>query len=200
MSLWHEISTWFGASYVPLVPEKFSSFSPEDMYSNLMGVHMGMRAIKSNLDYNEAMTQELNNMLDSLESVNTEAETFEAMLKVNEVWYTNQKKYPNKKLVLKRYIDLDSDFSPWLVPGYESQLPPYILRKPDSALSKYYELSLKLNFRFPVDSILPERDDRVITQNDFDIFVGFIQSEINHDALKKEEKEIKRENSKKSRN
>ena len=189
LSLWHEISTWFGASYVPLVPERFSSFSPEDMYSNLLGVHLGMRAIRSNLDYNEAMTVELNKMLDSLEAVNTEAETFDAMLKVNQVWYTNEKKYPNKKLVLKRYINLDSDFSPWLVPGYESKLLPYLLRKPDNALSQYYELSLKLNFRFPVDSIIPERDDRIITQNDFEDFVGYIKTEINKETLKEEEKE-----------
>lgn len=193
LSLWHEISTWFGASYIPLVPERFSSFSPEDMYSNLLGVHLGMRAIRSNLDYNEAMTMELNKMLDSLEAVNTEAETFEAMLKVNQVWYTNEKKYPSKKLVLKRYIELDSDFSPWLVPGYESRLPPYLLRKPDSALSKYYELSLKLNFRFPVDSILPERDDRIITQNDFQTFIDFIQSEINKETVKKENHLSKKE-------
>ncbi len=183
LSLWHEISTWFGASYIPLVPEKFSSFSPEDMYSNLLGVHLGMRAIRSNVDYNEAMTLELSKMLDSLESVNTEAETFDAMLKVNEVWYTNTKKYPNKKIVLKRYIELESDFTPWLVPGFESQLPPYLLRKPDSAFSKYYELSLKLNFRFPVDSIFAEKTNRVITQNDFNIFVHFIQNEINKEKV-----------------
>lgn len=186
MSLWHEISTWFGASYVPLVPEKFSSFSPEDMYSNLMGVHMGMRAIKSNLDYNEAMTSELNKMLDSLESVNTEAETFDAMLKVNQVWYTNTKKYPSNKLTLKRYIQLDSDLIPWIVPGYDSQLPPYALRKPDKEFSKYYELVLRLNFRFPVDTIFANRHNRIITQNDFDTFVRYIQSEINKETQKEE--------------
>jgi hypothetical protein len=116
---------------------------------------------------------------------------------VNDVWYTNQKSYPSKKVTLKRYIELDSDFTPWLVPGYESQLPPYLLRKPDSALAKYYELSLKLNFRFPVDSILPERDDRVITQNDFDIFVDFIQTEINKEAVPEEKKPSKKEKKKK---
>lgn len=193
LSLWHEISTWFGASYVPLIPERYSSFSPEDMYSNLLGVHLGMRAIRSTLEYDEAMTAELAKMLDTLEALNTENETFEALMKVNEVWYTNQKSYPSKKVTLKRYIELDSDFTPWLVPGYESQLTPYLLRKPDSALTKYYELSLKLNFRFPVDSILPERDDRVITQNDFDIFVNFIQTEINKEAIKEEENESKKD-------
>ena len=200
LSLWHEISTWFGTSYVPLVPERFSSFSPEDMYSNLMGVHLGMRAIRSNLDYNEAMTAELNKMLDSLEAVNTEAETFDAMLKVNQVWYTNEKRYPSKNLVLKRYIDLHSDFSPWLVPGYDSQLPPHLLRKPDSTLSKYYELSLKLNFRFPIDSIISERDDRIITNNDFDIFVDFIQTEINKEAVLEKRKPSKKEDKAETKN
>ena len=193
MSLWHEISTWFGASYIPLVPERFSSFSPEDMYSNLMGVHLGMRAIASNLDYDEAMTFELDKMLDTLESVNTEAETYEAMLKVNQVWYTNEKRYPNKKIVLKRYIDLDTDLSPWLVPNMESKLPPYLLRKPDNALSKYYQLSLKLNFRFPVDSIFSGKTDHLITQNDFETFIGYIKTEINNEALKEEEKDLKKE-------
>lgn len=194
MSLWHEISTWFGESYIPLVPEKFSSFSPEDMYSNLMGVHMGMRAIKSKLDYNEAMTNELSKMLDSLESVNTEAETYDAMARVNQVWYTNEKKYPNKNIVLKRYTELDADLIPWLVPGYESKLPPYSLRIPDSALTKYYQLSLKLNFRFPVDSIFPEKSDRVITQKDFDIFVHYIKNEIiKEDEIKKEQSSKKEE-------
>jgi hypothetical protein len=192
MSLWHEISTWFGESYIPLVPEKFSSFSPEDMYSNLMGVHLGMRAIKSNLNYNEAMTSELSKMLDSLESVNTEAETYDAMAKVNQVWYTNTKKYPSNKITLKRYINVEADFIPWLVPGYESQLPPYLLQKPDSALTIYYELSLKLNFRFPVDSILTEKTRHIITQNDFETFVGYIKTEINKEAIQKEEKESKK--------
>jgi hypothetical protein len=193
LSLWHEISTWFGASYVPLIPERFSSFSPEDLYSNLMGVHLGMRALASKLDYNQAMTVELNKMLDQLESAATEKETYEAMLKVNEVWYTNEKRYPNKNVVLKRYIGIGTDLHPWLVPGYESQLPPYILQKPDNSLSKYYNLSLKLNFRFPVDSILPGNTNRIITQNDFETFVDFIQTEIKYEKLKEENQTSKKE-------
>ncbi len=193
LSMWHEISTWFGASFIPLVPEKFSSFSPEDMYSNLMGVHIGMRAIRNKLEYDKAINVELSNMLDSLESVNTEAETYNAMLKVNEVWYTNQKKYPNKNVVLKRYIEFGPDLIPWLVPGYESRKHPYILQKPADSLSKYYQLSLKLNFRFPVDSVIPGNIDRVITQNDFDKFVHFIQTEINQEGVINEEKHVLKE-------
>ncbi|MBK6285093.1 MAG: DUF4056 domain-containing protein [Draconibacterium sp.] len=193
LSMWHEISTWFGASYVPLISEKFSSFSPEDMYSNLMGVHLGMRAIKNNQEYDKAMTIELDKMLDSLESVDTEEETYNAMLKVNEVWYTNQKKYPNKNIVLKRYIEFGPELSPWLVPGYESRLQPYILPKPADSLSKYYQLSLKLNFRFPVDSVFPDKADRIITQIDFEKFVRFIQIEINQEEVLTVEKQLIKE-------
>lgn len=177
MSVWHEISTWFGARYVPLVPEKFSSFSPEDMYSNLMGVHLGMRAVKSKLPYNEAMTEELSKMLDSLEVVQTESETFDAMLAVNQIWYTNSKRYPSNKITLKRYLQLDSYLIPWIVPGKESQKPLYPLKKPDNSLSDYFDLVLKLNFRFPIDSVLGEKKDRIITQRDFDAFINFIQKE-----------------------
>jgi hypothetical protein len=187
LSLWHEISTWFGASYVPLVPERFSSFSPEDMYSNLLGVYLGMKAIKSELGYNEAMTFELDHMLDLLESATSEEETYNAMLMVNDVWYTNKKKFPNKKVTIKRYLDVESELTPWLIPG-EKVNEPYVLKKPDHQLSEYFELSLKLNFRFPVDSIIPENNNRVITQNDFDYFVEYIQNELGAE----DEKRLKR--------
>jgi len=51
LSVWHEIATWYGASSIPFVPERFSSFSVEDAYSNLLGVTLGIRAIESELPY-----------------------------------------------------------------------------------------------------------------------------------------------------
>ncbi|MDZ7607376.1 MAG: DUF4056 domain-containing protein [Cyclobacteriaceae bacterium] len=47
LSVWHEIATWFGASYIPMIPERYSSFSPEDLYSNLLGAQLAIRAIES---------------------------------------------------------------------------------------------------------------------------------------------------------
>ena len=187
LSLWHEISTWFGASYVPLVPERFSSFSPEDMYSNLLGVYLGMKAIKSDLEFNEAMTLELDNVLDILESVDSEEETLDAMLSVNDIWYTNKKKFPNKKVTIKRYLDIESELTPWLIPG-ENVNEPYVLKKPDHKLSDFYELSLKVNFRFPIDSIVPDNNKRVITQNDFERFIEYIQNELIAENEKKSKK------------
>lgn len=183
LSVWHEISTWFGASYVPLIPERYSSFSPEDLYSNLLGVHLGMMAINSDLEYNEAMTFLLSEMLEKLETASSIEETYNAMEKVDQIWYTSEKKYPSKKVLLKRYLDVDSSLIPWLVPGETSELPPYILAKPDNSLSDYYQLSLNLNFRFPVDSIFPEKRDDIITQKDFYDFIMYIANEIEMDNI-----------------
>jgi hypothetical protein len=199
LSLWHEISTWFGARYVPLVPEKFSSFSPEDMYSNLLGVHMGMRAVKSNLSFDEAMTEELSNMLDTLQAVKTEEATFNAMKSVNNVWYTNDKRYPSNEITLRRYLDLEFNLTPWLIPDEECILPPYLLRIPDKKMSEYYTLSLKLNYRFPVDSIFADRTDRVVTQNDFDRFVDFIKLEVYTKELFEDKTPAKQGNKKQRR-
>lgn len=184
LSLWHEISTWFGARYVPLVPEKFSSFSPEDMYSNLLGVHLGMRAIKSQLPYDEAMTTELSNMLDSLQAVKTEAETYKAMIDVNNIWYTNSKKYPKDDVTIKRYLVTGTALTPWVVPGETCILPPYILHIPDKANEDFYQLMLKLNYRFPVDTLFYEKDDRIITQKDFDAILDFIKNEVRQEEMK----------------
>ena len=66
ISVWHEIATWYGASYLPLIPEGYSSFSFEDGYSNMLGVIL-VKAICSPLSYNQAMTELLNETLIELE-------------------------------------------------------------------------------------------------------------------------------------
>jgi hypothetical protein len=101
LSIWHEIATWFGASSVPFISERFSSFSIEDPYSNLMGATLGMKAVKSNLPYEEAMTNLLKETLDSLEVVPTFDDTYQAMEKVRNIWWTRNKPLPNWKVLIK---------------------------------------------------------------------------------------------------
>lgn len=178
LALWHEIATWFGASYVPMIPERYSSFSPEDLYSNLLGVNLSMAALKSDLEYNEAMTILISQMLDSLEVVPTMAETYTAMEKVENIWWSGAKSLPSKKILLKRYFDTDSILTPWLVPGLFGDLPPYELSKPESGFSDLYEIQIKLNYRFPIDAILPAHIDRTITQKEFGYFITYIKHDV----------------------
>jgi hypothetical protein len=91
LSVWHEIATWFGCSSIPFVAERYSSFSIEDPYSNLMGATLGMKAINSNLPYEDAMSTLIKETLDNLEVVSTMDETYEAMERVRNIWWTRDK-------------------------------------------------------------------------------------------------------------
>jgi len=198
LSLWHEIATWFGVSYIPLIPERYSSFSPEDLYSNLLGVELGIQALKSNLEYNEAMTQLISNMFDSLEAVNTVEETYLAMEKVENIWWTREKSLPSKKILLERYVDSDLFLVPWLVPTMESSKPLNKLSKPNNSLSDLYAIKIKLNHKFPLNAILPNHKNRFITQNDFGQFMKYINEKIlalNQKTAKQAERKKNRKNS-----
>ena len=184
LSLWHEIATWFGASYVPMIPERYSSFSPEDLYSNLLGVNLGIAALQSHLEYNDAMTLLITDILDSLEAVTTTAETYDAMEQVENIWWSAEKPLPSKKILLKRYFDSDFTLTPWLVPGVVSMQPPYKLNKPDDDFSDLYQIRIKLNYKFPINAILPAHIDRTITQKDFDTFMTYIKQDITDLKLK----------------
>ncbi len=177
LSLWHEIATWYGASYIPMVPERYSSFSPEDLYSNLLGTYLGKKALQSNLPYNEAMTFYIAEMLDSLQSVETYEETYLAMDKVMNLWWTNEERLPNKRVLMRRYFDCNDNavLEPWTV---ELISNPYILPKPARGLENYYSVSIKLNYKVPNKSGVKSDGSKVISQFDFDRLINYAEYEI----------------------
>jgi len=179
LSLWHEIATWFGVSYVPFFPERYSSFSPEDLYSNLLGIQLGIQALNSDLDYETAMTKLIEKTLSDLKSVETLEATFTAMDKVESIWWTRKKRLPSKKILIKRYFDSEASLLPWLIPDEEMIYKPYRLDKQDHYLSDLYELQIKLNYKFPLREISDFQDDRIITQHDFGILQNFIVQKVN---------------------
>ena len=178
LSLWHEIATWFGVSYVPFVPERYSSFSPEDLYSNLLGINLGIEALNSEEEYEVAMTDLVSKTLKELKSVETLSATYEAMEKVESIWWTRKKKLPSKKMLIKRYFDKESSLLPWLIPNDNNAHTPHRIFKPDFFYSDFYELQIKLNYRFPVKAIFEIPNDRVITQNDFGVLQKHIQQSV----------------------
>ena len=176
LSLWHEIATYFGVSLIPVVlPEKFSSFSPEDVYSNLLGTIIGMKAIESDLEYDLAVTSILDEVLDHLGAVDDIEESFSAMEKVESIWWDSKKPLPGKKFLLKRNLDTAIELLPWLVDEDTNDIA-YTLPKHDPKIRKIYSLSLNLNDKFPLDQILSERMSREITHLDFDSFVDYIKN------------------------
>ena len=184
LSVWHEIATWFGASTIPFVPERYSSFSVEDAYSNLMGVTIGIQALQSELPYEEAVTKLIAEKLKDLDAVSNEAETVLAMNAVQNVWWTHEKRLPSEKVLLQRQVQVYPCLRPWLVPGWESATQePIELFVPEHTstgeiLTDYYKLEFKLNYKFPFRKMFPDRQDRTISQNDFERLLAEIKSEL----------------------
>ncbi len=181
LSIWHEIATWFGSSYVPLLPERFSSFSPEDLYSNLLGTYIGIEAISSPLPYDEAMTQLLDNKLKELGVVSSETETYRAMRAVEGLWWTEVNALPSAKLLLQRNFGAETFIKPWLVPGFDLGIEPYTLQYPSLAnvnFDNYYELSIKANYRIPSKDIYLDKKYKCITNSDFDYLVKYIAKDV----------------------
>ncbi|MBN2486130.1 MAG: DUF4056 domain-containing protein [Bacteroidales bacterium] len=183
LSVWHEIATWYGASYIPLVPERYSSFSVEDAYSNLLGIYAGIEALKSPLPYEEAMTELINQKLSDLLAVSTYEETRMAMEEVHNIWWTREKNLPSGRVIIERQTNVYSPVEPHLVPGQAlKNYQPYILEVPEYAsagvlLSDFYELSFKLNLKFPVKKIFTDDTGRLITQHHFDTLIKHAEAE-----------------------
>lgn len=184
LSVWHEIATWFGASTIPFVPERYSSFSVEDAYSNLLGVKIGIQALQSELPYEMAVTNIISETLKSLDAVSNELETYMAMEAVRDIWWTRDKKLPSGKVLLQRQLQVYDCLQPWLVPGWikpdqeksELKVPEYT--SGGQMLTKFYELDFRVNYKFPFRKMFPERKDRNITQNDFDRLLVQIADEL----------------------
>jgi hypothetical protein len=184
LSLWHEISTWFGASAVPLLPEKFSSFSVEDVYSNLMGVHVGMKTLHSKLPFNRAATLTIASTLDSLDVVKTARETYDAYDAVHNKWYTNKTRIPITNITLKRDPDVLNSSRPWIIPNQKNNIDDSIildvpiLNTKGELLTNFYQFTIDLNYRFPVEELFPDRKSSLINQDDFGILLDRITKDI----------------------
>jgi len=184
ISIWHEIATWFGVSSVPLVSEKFSSFSVEDGYSNLLGVYLGMEAIRSKLPYEKAMTELIGQKLNQLLVVGTEQETLDAMEAVRDIWWTRTARMPSNRVQIARQTTTYDSIYPRLIPmdalltrHREPLIIPSVTSKGDS-LNSLYEFSLKLNFKFPVKEIFPGNSIQTVTQHHFMTMVKFIEEQM----------------------
>lgn len=180
LSIWHEITSWFGASAVPLVSEKFSSFSVEDAYSNLLGSKIAMEAIQSELPFDQAVTAIIKRTLTELEVVPTKEESFQAMEDVRDIWWTRKRHLPNNKVMIQRQLGVYPVISPMLVPGLESKTStPFKISVAETTsdgipLSEFYTLTIIKNNKIPVKRIFPDRLDRTVTQNDFPNIINYI--------------------------
>lgn len=121
-TLYHEMLTWLGTRFL-LVPEFYSAFSWDDVYSNLLGTHLAVRAIQDPAgNYNQAMTRLLKAELERLGVVSKD-EAIRATNSVKGRWFTQGLLFPD---ISRRHLDIGLDdgyVTPVLIPGVSDTEP-----------------------------------------------------------------------------
>ena len=115
-SIWHEITTWYGWSSTAFF-ERPSAFSPEDLYSNLVGVKITGAIIRrhaapSELEYNRAVTALLRDALVKLGPLPKDASRL-AFEYVDGIWWDSTKRVPDNQLVRHRNFNIGPKLYPW---------------------------------------------------------------------------------------
>ncbi|MCL1129136.1 DUF4056 domain-containing protein [Shewanella sairae] len=121
----HEVAQWHGyRSWAPW-SETVSAYSPEDLYSNMLGAKIALALLNNNLAmntelYNQHMTQWFSATLQWLQPVAIEQTNilFDA---IDGHWWDSQQPLPSKFMLLKRHYELGDKQSPYLVPKAVAQ-------------------------------------------------------------------------------
>lgn len=115
----HELAQWHGYRSWRPWSESVSAYSPEDIYSNMLGAKIAyallINELASNRDiYNTHMTQWLKATLQSLEPVSVKQSNmlFDA---VDGLWWDSSVAMPSKFMLLKRHYAMGNQQSPHLV-------------------------------------------------------------------------------------
>ena len=119
LSIWHEISTWLGWSASAAFSEEASAFSPEDLYSNLVGIKIAGRVIEdgrafSETEFNANVSETLVKAVELLGGVPKHA-GYRAAAYVDGIWWQSEKRLPSADLVLKRNMDIGEVIAPWRI-------------------------------------------------------------------------------------
>jgi hypothetical protein len=115
-SIWHEIATWYRWSTTAF-SEQPSAFSPEDLYSNLLGLKIAGEIIRrhaagSEEEYDRNVTALLADALTKLGPLPREASRF-AFEYVDGIWWDSSRRVPDNQLVRHRYLDIGPKLYPW---------------------------------------------------------------------------------------
>jgi hypothetical protein len=134
-SIWHEIATWYGWASVPGFSERASAFSPEDLYSNMLGTKLMLaitarRQAMSEPDFNHAVDGWFGRALELLGAVPRDLGN-EVTQALDGLWWDSSRRVPDPALVQRRYFGIGDPVRPWLAP--DSALPADVRRRLDAA-------------------------------------------------------------------
>jgi hypothetical protein len=198
ISIWHEIATWYGYAAFKMWPERVSAFSPEDLYSNLLGVKLAAGVVRhqgarDEIAYNRNMDAWMQRALARLVAV-PKASGEAAMWSVDGVWWDSQARLPDWRFVRRRNMDIGAHIRPWLIEEArdpsdsgavldqcEGSPPPLVFQNPDGieglAFRDYLTLEIGVGDAMAESFPFPDPRSRRVTQEDFPGIIDAIREE-----------------------
>jgi hypothetical protein len=149
--IWHEILGWYGFASFAIFSDKISAFSWEDPYSDLLGTHLAMLAMREGNNYDESITKLINQTLEELEVQSADVAR-QAAQSIKGHWYTGGFYFFVTMKGRNLDIGLDDGYvTPWLVPDICPEAKPELYPVPDLSLVTDYgfkvDLEIELNVR-----------------------------------------------------
>jgi hypothetical protein len=143
--VWHEIVTWYGFSSTWIFSENISAFSWEDMYSDLLGTRLAVRALlDEQRSYNDAMTVLIDEALLELD-VQPPDVARKAVNAIYGKWYRGG--YYFFVEMIERSFDAGLDdgwITPWLVEGICPDAQPQSFLVPNLDFLDEYGFQVEL--------------------------------------------------------
>jgi len=134
ISVWHEVTTWYGFEMVAGFSEQPSAFSLEDLYSNALGVRLGLaileeRGFASDTQYDLAIAAFLQAALERLE-VQPRAISRSIMTSLDGRWWDSARRLPDNLLVRRRAFPGELErVRPWRAEdAFDEAQVPEVLR------------------------------------------------------------------------
>jgi hypothetical protein len=135
IAVWHEIASWYGVEGVKGFSEKGSAFSPEDLYSNILGIKIGAALASDQVprtleEYNLAVDAWISAVLRRLDVLPRPAARA-AMKAVDGLWWDSNKFLPDPTTVRRRHMDIGSRQAAWLLEdGLPHERVPAVVKEP----------------------------------------------------------------------
>jgi hypothetical protein len=200
LSIWHEIATWYGFASVSGFPEKNSSFSPEDLYSNQLGARISGAIIlsggaRSDTEYNLNVDAWIAQVLKRLRVVSLR-DAQAAVQELDGTWWDSARAVPDWMMVRHRRTDTGPLLQPWTLemasPGPKGPgkpLPacrdagrPLVLRVEDGwngvTFRDYATVEFEVGDAMAAEGFpFPRPGTRRVNQDDFPAVVSVIRRE-----------------------
>lgn len=123
ISVLAEITQFYGRGKMRGAEEVYSAFTPDDIYSNLLGTWLGARALQSPRAYDDAMTEGLLAKARELGTVSTQ-EASKTMFALAGTWWSADTAWPSAEIAILRSFEIGPHLMPVLAsPGVQPAMP-----------------------------------------------------------------------------